>query len=64
MGRKESNKQTNKQTQKKRLNETVLLSTQNIMFELICKKINAVLRSKNLLNWPYALILYSGWHLI
>ena len=37
-------------TQKNHLNETVLLSTQN-MFKFIGKKIIPVLCSKNLLNW-------------
>ena len=41
-------------TQKNRLNETVLLSTQNIMFILLGKKMITILRSKILLNWTYA----------
>ena len=40
-------------TQKKRLNETVLLSTQNTMFKLMDKKIMAILCSKVLRNWLY-----------
>ena len=42
-------------TQKNRLNETVLLSTQN-MFSLLGKKIFAFLRSKFLYNWTYGLL--------
>ena len=38
--------------QKNHLNETVLLSTQN-MFRLLGKEIIAILRSKSLLNWTY-----------
>ena len=39
-------------TQKNRLDETVLLSTQNT-FKLMDKKIIAILRLKGLLNWPF-----------
>ena len=39
-------------TQKNHLNETVLLSTQN-MFRLLGKQMIAFLRSKILLNWTY-----------
>ena len=39
-------------TEKNRLDETVLLSIQN-MFKLMDKKIIAILRKLFLLNWPY-----------
>ena len=35
------------------LNETVLLSTQNICSKLMGKKIMTILHSKILLNWAY-----------
>ena len=44
-------------TQKNRLNEKVLLSTQNICLNRWAKKIITILRSKNLLIWIYVLIL-------
>ena len=40
-------------TQKNRLNETVLLSTQNTCVQLIGKKIITVLGSLNFLIWIY-----------
>ena len=39
-------------TQKNRLNETVLLSTQN-MFKLMGKEINAILGAQTILIWTY-----------
>ena len=43
-------------TQKNRLDETVLLSSQNTcLFKLMEKKIIAILRKLYLLNWPYKL---------
>ena len=56
-------------TQKNRLNETVLLSTQNNQdgshehpehqFEQMNKKIIAILRSKILLNWRYEEFMFN-----
>ena len=43
-------------TQKNRLNETVLLSTQNT-FNLMDKKITAILHKFVLLNWPYGTLI-------
>ena len=47
-------------TQKNRLNETVLLSTQNIMFKLMGKKIFTILRSKILFILTYVLLYFRG----
>ena len=40
-------------SQKNRLDETVLLSTQKHMFQLMGRKIITILRSKNVRNWTY-----------
>ena len=40
-------------TLKSRFNETVFLSTQNICFRLLGKKLITILGSKTLLNWSH-----------